>query len=357
MKKIFALAACALLSSCTTISGIGEDNTPAPSALVNYQSQLTPRLLWSRSTNPSQTVSIFDLSNGMVFWQSPLKQTLVAGPTIGNHSVYAGDNNGGVWALNVNSGKTEWHTTLSDPIVSRPLVSNGKIYVRTLDGTVWALNNTDGSTVWSAAGNAPTMVLSGGSKPILMGNNIVVGSSNGKLTAYDAKTGAVKWKSVIAEPQGPSDVEKMVDIVANPKLSGSAIYVVTYQGNLSAVNAQTGQILWQTPMSSYSGLAVSSNAIFVTDAKGRVFALDRKTGKQIWKQNYLEYRILTAPAIMGNSIVIGDGEGVIHWLSQSSGNTVARINVSNSAITSAPEVNGNTVYVLSRSGLVSAYTV
>ncbi|MDX2165336.1 MAG: outer membrane protein assembly factor BamB [Gammaproteobacteria bacterium] len=356
MKKIYALAACALLSSCTTISGIGEDNTPAPSALMNYQSQLTPTLLWSRSTNPAQTVSIFDLSNGMVFWKSPLKQALVAGPTIGNQSVYVGDNEGGVWALNLNSGKAEWHATLSDPIVSRPLVSNGKVFVRTLDGTVWALKNVDGSVAWTAAETIPTMVLSGGSKPVLMGNNIVVGSSNGKLTAYDAATGTVKWKSVIAEPQGPSDVEKMVDIVADPKLSGSAIYVVTYQGNLSAVNAQTGQVLWQTPVSSYSGLAVSTNAIFVTDAKGRVFAFDRKTGKQIWKQTYLEYRVLTAPTIMGNSIVIGDGEGVTHWLSQSTGETVARVNVSSSPIKSAPLVSGNNVYILSRNGLVSAYT-
>lgn len=355
MKKIFALGLCVLLTGCTTISGVGEDNTPAPTALVVYQAQFTPQLVWSRHTNPAKTVSIFDLSNGMSFWESPLKNTLVAGPSVGHQSVYVGDNNGGVWALDLNSGKTRWHVVLSDPIVSTPLVSTNAIFVRTLDGTVWSLQNTTGAVLWSAADGIPTLVLSGGSKPILLGNTLIVGSSNGELTAYNAKTGTVKWQSVVAQPQGATDVEKMVDIVANPKVSGATIYVVTYQGNLSAINAQTGRVLWQTPMSSYSGLAVSSSAIFLTDAKGCVYAFNRNTGKQIWKQNYLQYRKLTAPAIMGNSIVIADAEGVIHWLSQSTGETVSRVEAGNSPIKSAPLVSGNTVYVLSSNGLVSAY--
>jgi outer membrane protein assembly factor BamB len=359
MKKIFSLLplySLFFLTSCTTISGIGEDNTPAPSALVNYQAEILPHLVWSHNIETKKTVSIFNLSNGQVFWNSSLKQTLVAGPSIGNNLVVAGDNNGGVWALALDSGQTIWHVTLSDPIVSSPVISDKSIFVRTLDGTVWALNNSNGSILWKAADNTPTMVLSGGSKPILIGSNIIVGSTNGTLTAYSLQTGAVKWQSTIARPQGVADVEKMVDIVANPKLTDNMIYIVTYQGNLAALNSQTGRIIWQTPMSSYTGLAVSAQAIFVTDANGVVWAFNRTTGKQMWKQEYLQYRHLTAPAIMGNTIVIADSEGYVHWLSQSSGQTLSRIQVSSSSIVSTPVVHGNQVYILSSNGLVSDYS-
>lgn len=357
MKKIIALFGILLLTGCTTISGIGEDNTPASSTLTAYQPQFSPQQVWSRKTDPSKTVSLFELSHGHIFWQSPIKQKLVAGPAIGNNVVIVGDDNGAVWAFALDSGKILWHVTLSDPIVSPPIISNQSVFVRTLDGSVWALNSLNGNVLWQSPHSVRTMVLSGGSKPILVGDTVVVGSSNGTLTAYVGKTGAVKWQSTIARPQGSAEVEKMVDIVAEPKFSGHVIYVVTYQGNLAAVNAQTGQTLWQTPLSSYTGLAISPGAVFVTDVQGIVWAFDRKTGKQLWKQNYLQFRRITAPAIMGSTIVMGDGEGYVHWLNQSNGNTVARVKVSNASIVSPPVVQNNReIYILSRNGLVSAYT-
>lgn len=357
MKKIIVLVGLLLLTGCTTISGIGEDNTPVPSALTSYQMKFSPQEIWARKTESSKTVSLFDLSNGVIFWHSPLKQKIVAGPSIGNNLVVVGDNNGGVWGLALDSGKTLWHVTLSDPIVSPPIVSNQRIFVRTLDGTVWALNSSNGNVLWQSPHSVRTMVLSGGSKPILLGNTLIVGSSNGTLTAYAAETGTVKWQSAIASPQGVADVEKMVDIVADPTFAGNIIYVVTYQGNLAAVNAQTGKTIWQTPLSSYAGLAISPEAVFITDSQGVVWAFDRKTGKQLWKQDYLQFRGLTAPAIMGSTIVVADGAGYVHWLNQSNGNTVARVKVSSASIVSAPVVQNNReIYILSSNGLVSAYT-
>lgn len=356
MKKVIVLLSVLLMAGCTTISGIGEDNTPAPSKLVSYQAQFLPEKVWSNKIDATQSVATYDLSNGMIFWRSPLKQTIVAGPTIGNNLVVVGDNNGGVWALSLDNGHTVWHVMLSDPIVAPPIISNRSIFVKTLDGSVWALSSSDGSILWQSAHSVHTMVLSGGSKPLLVGSNVIVGSSNGTLTAYAAQTGAIKWQSTIARPQGPADVEKMVDIVAAPKISGNVVYVVTYQGNLAAVNAESGQIIWQTPLSSYTGLVVTSQAVFVTDAKGVVWAFNRKTGKEIWKQEYLKFRRLTAPAIMGNTLVVADGEGEVHWLSQSTGQTLARINVNSAPIESTPLVQGNVVYILSSNGLVSAYT-
>jgi len=358
MKKIVSLVplcSLLLLTSCTTISGIGEDNTPAPSNLVAYQAKFSPQLVWSKKMDATKTISIFNLSSGEMYWQTPLKQALVAGPSLGKNLVLAGDNNGDVWGLSLDNGQAVWHVTLSDPIVASPVISDRNTFVQTLDGTVWALNNSDGSVIWKSANATPTMILSGGSKPLLVGTTVIVGSSNGTLTAYSSQTGAVKWQSTIARPQGVADVEKMVDIVADPRFSSGIIYVVTYQGNLAAVNGQSGQLIWQTPLSSYSGLAVSQDMVFVTDANGVVWAFSRKSGKEIWKQDYLQYRHLTAPAIAGNTIVIADGEGYVHWLSQASGQTLARAQVSSSSISSAPVVRGNDVYILSSTGLVSDY--
>lgn len=364
MKKIavasLAVLSAAFLTSCTTISGVGEDNTPDPSTLTNFSSTVSPVLLWSNKIESRQTVSIFDFSNGNVFWKANLKEDLAAGPAIStaNNLVVAGDTKGGLWAFNLNNGQILWHITLTDPIVSTPIITDHKIFVRTLDGTVWSINTSNGSPAWHSINNVPMMVLSGGSKPMLINNLIIVGSSNGLLTAYNSETGAIKWQTAIARPQGVADVEKMVDIVANPKLSGNMVYVVTYQGNLAAINSQTGSTLWSRPLSSYTGLAVSNSAVFVTDAQSDVWAFNRMTGQEIWHQNYLKFRHLTSPAIVDrdNAIVIGDGEGYVHWLSQLNGQTIGRIKINHSAITEVPQIKDGSIYILSSNGLVSAYT-
>ena len=47
----------------------------------------------------------------------------------------------------------------------------------------------------------------------------------------------------------------MVDIDGGLLLSGNTLYVVSYQGRLAGLDAQSGQVLWRREASSYVGVA------------------------------------------------------------------------------------------------------
>jgi outer membrane protein assembly factor BamB len=123
-----------------------------------------------------------------------------------------------------------------------------------------------------------------------------------------------------------------------------------------ALAAATGQPLWTHDVGSYSGVAVTADRVLISDKSGDVWALDRATGNSMWKQNVLEYRQLTTPAIQGDYAVVGDLEGYLHWLKLDTGDVVGREHVESAALRGSPRVSADGVlYAISNEGKLSAY--
>jgi outer membrane protein assembly factor BamB len=367
------------LTGCATFTGLGKDNTPPPYALVNYTSQVSPKLIWSIQASHGSgkyylnfvpavnanaiftvgqygLVTALNVNNGQQYWQNNLGELLVTGPGVGNGVVIVGGANADVIALNQQTGKRLWRITLSDPISTIPVIIGNTAILKTVDGELWAINTASGSVLWQYNHGAPLMELAGGSTPVVVGNKVITGYSDGKLAAYTLNTGQLLWQTTIAQPSGAADVEQMIDIVADPEIFAGTLYVVTYQGNLVAINSSAGQVFWRTPLSSYTGMTISGNIIFVTDAQGVVWAINRLNGQLLWQQPYLQNRVLSAPVATDNStIVIADHEGYLHWLNQTNGVTVGRVKASDKPILAKPEVIGNQVYVLATNGEVSRF--
>ncbi len=133
------------------------------------------------------------------------------------------------------------------------------------------------------------------------------------------------------------------------------VYVLTYQGELAAMQLETGQTRWTRPFSSYSGWVLGQN-LFISDSDGGLWALNPLTGQVLWHNQILQNRGLTAPVISGNSIVVGDKEGYLHWFSMIDGHPLARVLVHDGAsITAALSVADPIVCVLTQQGKLLAW--
>ncbi len=65
----------------------------------------------------------------------------------------------------------------------------------------------------------------------------------------------------VTSPSGRTDIQRMVDISADPVVKDDLVYVVCYHGNLAAFTIKTGQLVWERKISSYAGIAVEKNNI------------------------------------------------------------------------------------------------
>jgi outer membrane protein assembly factor BamB len=383
MKKCFRFFCLLLtipLSACNILYGVGSSNAPPPAPLVNFQPQLTTQNLWSTRVgygidkdylklgpivdnkifvaDADGRVAAIDTQSGDKSWQTNTKTSITSGPTVGNGLVVVGTVDAQIIALNENTGQQVWRVKLPNALLAAPQISQDRVLVRTVDGKLCSLAVQDGHILWMYDHGSPDLILRVNSVPQVMGNVVVAGFADGKLAAFSLSQGGLLWEQTIAYPQGVGQAQQMVDVAADPVIAGGVIFVATYQGKVAAVSLQSGQILWQKDISTYTGLALGSQLLYVTDAQGTVWAFDRRTGNVAWHQTLLTNRMLTAPVLMGNAVVVADGEGYLHWLSQQDGHFVGRTLVAKEQkIVAPPAVLGNIIYTVTKDGRLFAVRV
>ncbi|MCL5975173.1 MAG: outer membrane protein assembly factor BamB [Gammaproteobacteria bacterium] len=261
-------------------------------------------------------------------------------------------------ALDESTGKELWRQRLSSEVLAPPKVGGGSAIVRTADGRLTALSATNGNILWNYQRAVPLLSLRGVSAPVIEGQSVLAGYDNGKLVALSLTDGKVIWDRSVAIPSGRTELERLVDIDADPVVHNGIVYVVAFQGNLAAMDVDTGQTLWDREMSSTSGIAVDpTNAVYVSDNQSYLWAIADGTGDSLWRQTLLLRRSISAPAIVGDYVVVGDFEGYLHWVSRSDGRFVARQRIDKNAIRSQPVVRDGVLYVMTTGGKLTAIRI
>src|SRR5690625_8024444 len=86
----------------------------------------------------------------------------------------------------------------------------------------------------------PVLTRRGTSTPLLYEDMVIVGLANGKLVALDRETGGLRWELRVALPQGSKEMERLVDVDGELLLHQGTLYAVAYEGQVVAVDPDTG---------------------------------------------------------------------------------------------------------------------
>ncbi len=346
---------------------------------LSDKNKITPKLLWQRKLDirhnerveihpqimgdaivvaDKNSVSSWNRKTGQLLWKELLGETITGGLNSSNDTIFVGTENGSALALDSKTGKTRWITLLHQPIVSISSVKEDKVVFRTLNGKIHALSAINGERLWQQTQQTPALSLQGASTPILAGPFVITGFDNGSVVAYELKSGKEIWSTKLGFESSLTELSRLIDIDAEMKVIGTALFAVSYQGVIAGIDMRKGKIGWKRKLSSYTGIDANETELFVSDNEGQIWKLNSLTGEPIWKNDDLLRRAPTAPAIVGAAlVVVGDSEGYLHLYNRKSGKIVGRIRGDSSGYTVAPVVNGNTIYTLGNSGLLSTYSL
>lgn len=355
-----------------------DDNADPPAALQEYTPELQLETVWKVSVGTGADEKYLKLipavadgtvyaadykghlqarnaASGNLAWETDTEYSFSAGPGLGVNTVVMGTNTGEVIGFDRASGEQRWKTDVPSEVQATPVVSRGTVIIRTTDGKILALRESDGGLVWTSEHSVPALSIRGAGTPIIIEGNVIAGAANGKLQALQLNDGKAVWEATIAIPSGRSEVERLVDLDADPAASRGAIYVASFTGGASSVSEIDGDVLWRNEaVSSYTGLSLDYRYIYISDTQGDVWQLDQRSGASLWKQKDLHNRRLTAPVAYQSYVVVGDFEGYVHWLSVTDGRQLARIQVSKAAIEAKPVVVDDTVYIYAKDGTLAA---
>jgi len=311
-------------------------------------------------------------------------------------------------ALDAATGKELWHTgypapyTPSSPAAAHgagpkatPAFRDGRLFTLGISGIVAAFDAATGTILWKTDAPSEPPFFSAASSPVVEGGVVMVHPGNyGPLTAYDVRSGEIKWTAgengFFASP-----------LVAT--LAGTRQVITVTQSSVIGVSVADGTLLWRYPWPGGEGGTMPvlhgetvivgalnagaaaftprardgkwtaapvwttkdvsmylSNPVVIGDALfgfsrragGHFFALDAKTGKVLW---------LGAPREATNSAVVkagdlllllnDDGKLIVAKSSETGFEPLKRYTVAESATWAQPSVSANRVFIKDVSSL------
>ncbi|MEO5862297.1 MAG: outer membrane protein assembly factor BamB [Burkholderiales bacterium] len=321
---------------------------------IGFAPLLRDAVIYGASAN-GQVVAT-QLPAGQELWRVTLKEALSAGVGSGPSGVYVGTRKGEVVALDL-SGKERWRSAVSSEILVAPQASGGVVVVRTVDGRIVGLNETDGKRRWLQQRTNPPLILRNVGQVAASDGLIYAGMPGGRLMATKVDDGALAWETFVSQPRGSTELERIADVVGAPIVDGERVCAVSYQGRLACFNAAKGNLDWYREVSGAAGVAKDQRALYTTDTRGHVLAFLKAGGTILWKQEKLQGRKLSGPAVFGNYVVVGDVEGYVHLLARDSGELAARVATDKSPIHAAPVITQQGVLVQTDKGNLYAISI
>ncbi len=366
---LLSLAGCGIFKSTSSVR--------VPAELKKYSYETNPKSVWRVNTGagnddeffrltPMQTetnlitidrdglLSVLDKNSGKQLWKQKTNLNVRTGANGNDEVIVIGNTSGDINAYSMSEGATLWTVNVNSEVTAISRAVDDSVIVRTKNGYIHSLNINSGENLWSINRQIPDLSLHTQSEPMIAGDKVLVGLDDGELLALSLIDGKVLWERAIATGRGRTELDRMVDIDGHFVVENDIVYVITFQGNISAVSIEAGDIIWTKEASSISGVSVDDERVYFTDSDDQVHALDKNLGESFWKQEDMQYRALTLPVVHGDYLVAGDYEGYLHWMAKEDGRVVAREKAGGS-ILAAPFVENGRLYVLNSKGSLSVW--
>lgn len=383
MTRHLLILSFVLTTGCSTITGWFSDDEfdpREPVELGKIAEQVKLKSRWSRGVGDGQGEGLLkinpvlvgdslyaasaegrvisvDPESGRVRWKQDLELALSGG--LGHHgnSIFVGASEGLVIRLDADAGAEIWRAPVSGEVLSAPQGNGRYVVAQTYDGKLMGFDYENGEVRWTYTSDVPVLTLRGTGTPMILGDNAIAGFADGKVIAINLRSGNVAWEVRVAIPQGRSEIERIVDIDGSMALSGSELYVASYQGRLAAIDTRSGRRLWQRNVSSVSGVGVGFGNVYVADDDGTVSAFLRNGQGVRWQNIDLGFRDLSRPTPVNSYVAVVDFEGYLHLLSQVDGDIVGRIKVDSGGARADMLTRGNRLFVFTNDGALKAYDV
>ncbi|HEY2334397.1 MAG TPA: PQQ-binding-like beta-propeller repeat protein [Solirubrobacterales bacterium] len=182
-----------------------------------------------------------DASTGKQVWARKLAGHLESSPMAVGGTLYLGTDKTNVVAVRASDGRVLWQFNSPGAIKASPSFHDGRIFVADYESGMFCLNATNGRLLWRTNTSKVPPFGQGGffSSPAIAFGRVYAGRDDGRIYAFDEKTGKVDWSF-------PTD-NFVYGSPAVARVPGTppTVYIGSYDEHLYALNALTGRKEWR----------------------------------------------------------------------------------------------------------------
>ena len=256
-------------------------------------------------------------STGVLLWSVILPGDEYGFPSLAFQTIYVGSTHEGgpgtLEAIDEITGRIAWQQNINSGVWGSVAVDTGKNVVFTGVGNpanmIVAYNAHTGSTIWQFAvpNSGPDQDV--GSGVTVSGGLVYANSKNGNIYALDENTGTLSWTTPVGTPTGE-------DVSTQAIALNGVLYVGSGDKNLYAINASTGAILWKTATGGTidSSAAIANGVVYIASFDKSIYAIDANSGAVLW--HYATGGIVfSSPIVVNGWLYFGSTDGKLYAFS------------------------------------------
>ena len=267
-------------------------------------------------------VMSIDAASGQVNWAQDLDSNVTGATSVLGNRVYFADAQGQVNAADTATGQLDWQYAWGREMLLAPTPSASGLLIRSTDNDL-ALLDLAGQLLWEREGVPAQLAYRGQARPLAVDGGYIVADDSGVLAAVLDTDGLDAWRRSLGASR-----DELIDLDADPVLAADQIIAAGAQTGVRALNPQGGGVLWDTEVFSLAPLASDAQRIYATDPDGQIFAIDARNGEILWRQPGLKFRFPSGPAVTDSGVYVADSLGAVHMLDAANGQFVARVTTS-----------------------------
>ncbi|WP_224248301.1 outer membrane protein assembly factor BamB family protein [Hyalangium gracile] len=365
-RWVGVVGAVGLLGGCSSVSLFGNPvssevrQAPASFFEVNWWTPLVEPPSWEYAPREFATPAVDPDSGriitltrdgiirgvapgGQVDWSFKTANRFSAGALVHEGIAYVPGGDGNLYALDARTGELKWKYEAGESLATTPVLAGSLVLVASEADTLFAVDVETGKWAWQYRRDQPSgFTIHGTSSPLVKGDTVYLGFSDGYLVALDAKGGTTKWEKSLA-----GGASEYLDVDTQPVVDDAGrLYVASYQGGLYALEAETGDVEWSSSVAGITSLLARGEIVFAT-GNGRVDAYLGETGRLLWSHNLGE-RAGRRPVLARGMLLVPNQRALL-FVDPKTGQSRLAWNPGD-GISAAPTVAGSTAYVLSNNG-------
>ena len=311
-------------------------------------------------TTTSGYVKCVSAKDGKEIWSVKTGGKVFSTPAVYKHYVVVGSTDNIIYCFDLKDGAILWKHHCDKSVLASATIFRNVVFIGASDGKFRALNLKDGTLKWVY----PNMKGFVEAKAYVDNYQTVIGDWGNTLYSLDTKTGKLQWKwnTTGSRMYSPAAVW--------PVKAGNRIYVVTPRRMTYAIEATSGNTIWEHRGGRESiGISYNKDRIFVKTMKDTVFCfasdLERKANVKWATDTKIGYDIAPTPITCEvpdkkmpdkGLVFIPTDKGEIVAVESSNGELVWRYKLSYALINYILPLDGRRLLVTTMDGKVTILT-
>ena len=183
------------------------------------------------------------------------------------------------YSINFNTGELNWSKNNKYPFNSEIKKYKNKFFVIDYKNTLRCYKIDDGSECWNLQTEDSFTISNSKYSLVIIGDIVVFSSSIGDITAVDIESGLIIW-------QLPTQSSNIINETYNFKTSqlvsdGNSIYFSNNKKEFYSIDVKTGTTNWINVINSNITPVIIGNLIFTVSNEGYLYVIENTTGNII----------------------------------------------------------------------------